>query len=85
MITPMPPPGSNGSLDLKMKSEVENNFYNQVTSNTNADLSQGFRHSNNTSEITANDMFIVRETGYDVQHKKVPMLRMTSYYENESN
>jgi hypothetical protein len=82
MITPIPPPGSNGSLELKLRPEVEINSYTQVASNSNADMGPWVNHSSNPSDTTSNEMFIVQETGYDVQHKKAPMLRVTSYYDS---
>ena len=82
MITPMPQPGSNGSLELKLRPDVEINSYTQVTSNSNPDMGPWVNHSSNPSDTNSNDMFILRETGYDVQHNKAPMLRVTSYYDS---
>jgi hypothetical protein len=82
MVTPVPPSGSRGSLHvsehLKLRPDVETNSYTYVSAEAGFEHSRD--HSCNASDNSGNDMVIVRETGYEIQHDRAPFLRMTSDY-----
>lgn len=73
IVTPIPPAGSTTSLQLKLRPEGEIESVTQVTAD--GEMGPWREHSSNASEGFDNGMFIVRETGYGIQHDQAPILR----------
>ena len=76
-IMPIPPPSAITYGDLKLRPETGVKHSTHVSAER--DLGPWPDTSSNESQKSADDMFIVRETAYEVQHDRAPTRGWTAY------
>ena len=77
MVTPIPT-DSHASLNLKLRPDVETgNTYSHVSADHG---SEPWRDHSSAGDTSGQDMFIMRETAYEIQHDRAPFVRTGNYY-----